>query len=283
MKKEAGSFEPAFISGTSSQYVKIRSVVNNAPKNQRRAAYEGGEDIMRLDYAFWPDVEDYLKKDDRILIPTGSVEQHGPAVATGIDYIIAEGVAERAAERLGVYAAPPLCYGMSLHHAAFPGTASLKPSAYLLLLTDLFGFFVREGFKRVVAVNGHGGNVPTLKAAAAEVAYEHDGARILIQNWYDPPEVAKRIEEAFGSKEGSHVTPAEVSILMYLRPELVGDVTQVKRTEPGLIKWQAGRRDIRDYYPQGAVGSDPSLASAELGKELLELAVDGVAKAAANL
>jgi creatinine amidohydrolase len=238
---------------------------------------------MRLDYAFWPDVEDYLKEDDRILIPTGSVEQHGPAVATGIDYIIAEAVAERAAERLGVYAAPPLCYGMSLHHAAFPGTASLKPSAYLHLLTDLFDFLIRQGFQRVVAVNGHGGNVPTLKAAAAEVAYERDGARILIQNWYDPPGVAKRIEEAFGAREGSHVTPAEVSILMYLRPELVGDVTRVKPTESGLIKWQPGRRDIRDYYPQGAVSSDPSLASAEMGKELLGFAVDGAAKAAEDL
>jgi len=238
---------------------------------------------MRLDYAFWPDVEDYLKKDDRLLLAAGSVEQHGPVVATGIDYIIAEAVAERAAERLGVYVAPPLCYGMSLHHAAFPGTASLKPSSYFHILTDLFGFLVGQGFNRVVVVNGHGGNVPTLKAAAAEVAYEHDGARILIQNWYDPPEVAKRIEEAFGAKEGSHVTPAEVSILMYLRPELVGDVTQVKATEPGLITWQAGRRDIRDNYPQGAVGSDPSLASPGVGKELLELAVDGVAKAAADL
>jgi creatinine amidohydrolase len=238
---------------------------------------------MRLDYAFWPDVEEYLKKEDRILIPTGSVEQHGPAVATGIDYIIAAAIAEAAAERLGVYVAPPLCYGMSLHHAAFPGTASFKPSAYLRLLTDLFEFFVRQGFKRVVVVNGHGGNVSTLKAAAAEVAYEHDGARILIQNWYDPPGVAKRIGEAFGPKEGSHVTPAEVSLLMYLRPELVGDVARVKPTEPGLITWQPGRSDIRDRYPQGAIGSDPGLASPEIGKELYELAVDGVAEAGAGL
>ncbi len=81
---------------------------------------------MRLDYAFWPDVENYLKKDDRLLLPAGSVEQHGPAVATGIDYIIAAAVAEAAAERLGVYVAPPLCYGMSLHHAAFPERRALS-------------------------------------------------------------------------------------------------------------------------------------------------------------
>jgi creatinine amidohydrolase len=235
---------------------------------------------MRLDHAFWPDVEEYLKRDDRILLPVGSVEQHGPAVATGIDYIIAAAVAEAAAERVGVYVTPPLWCGMSLHHAAFPGTVSLRPSAYLPMLTDMFVFLVDQGFKRTTVINGHGGNVPTLKAAAAEAAYERDDARVLIHNWYDAAEVVKRIDELFGAKEGSHVTPAEVSVLMYVRPELVGDVARLKPTEPGLIGWQPGRSDIREYYPDGIIGSDPRLASAEVGKELFELAVEALAKVA---
>jgi len=238
---------------------------------------------MRLDYAYWPDVERYLEGDNRLFLPTGSVEQHGPAVATGIDYIIAAAVAEAAAERLGVYVTPAMWCGMSLHHGAFPGTASLRPPGYLHMLTDLFGFLVGQGFGRLVVVNGHGGNVPTLKAAAAEVADEHDGARILIQNWYDLAEVAKRINEAFGSSEGSHVTPAEVSVLMHIRPELVGDVKRLKATEPGLITWQPGRSDIRKRYPQGIIGSDPRLASPGVGKELFELAVEGVAEVMARL
>ncbi len=235
---------------------------------------------MRLDHAFWPDVEQYLKRDNRVLLPVGSVEQHGAAVATGIDYIIAATVAEAAAERLGVYVTPPLWCGMSLHHAAFPGTVSVKPSSYLHMLTDLLAFLVDQGFVRVVVVNGHGGNVPTLKAAAAEAAYERDGARILIHNWYDAADVAKRIDELFGAKEGSHVTPAEVSVLMYVRPELVGDVAQLKSTEPGLITWQPGRSDIREYYREGIIGSDPRLASPEAGRELFDLAVEGLVKVA---
>ena len=238
---------------------------------------------MRLDYAYWPDVEKYLEGDSRLLLPTGSVEQHGPAVATGIDYIIAGAIAEAAAERMGVFAAPPLCYGMSLHHAAFAGTASLKPSSFLHAVVDLLGFFVGQGFTRVVVVNGHGGNVPTLKAAAAQVSYENEGARILIQNWYDVDGVVKLVEVAFGAKEGSHVTPAEVSVLMYLRPELVGDVSQVEPTAPGLITWQPGRGDIRERYPQGAIGSDPSLATPEIGEGLFELAVAGIVAAAETL
>jgi creatinine amidohydrolase len=235
---------------------------------------------MRLDHAFRPDVEQYLEDDDRLLLPAGSVEQHGPAVATGIDYIIATAVAEAAGERLGVYVAPPLCYGMSLHHAAFAGTASLRPSTYLAMVADLLTFFVRHGFRRVVVVNGHGGNVPSLKAAAAEVAYENEGARITICNWYDPPGVERLIDEYFGGAEGSHATPSETSILMHLRPELVGDVARVKPTEAGLITWQPGPADLRQYYPEGNIGSDPARASAEIGAELFEAAVQGVIEVA---
>lgn len=237
---------------------------------------------MRLDHAFRPDVEQYLEDDDRLLLPAGSVEQHGPAVATGIDYIIATAVAEAAGERLGVYVAPPLCYGMSLHHAAFAGTASLKPSTYLAMVADLLTFFVRHGFRRVVVVNGHGGNVSTLKAAAAEVAYENEGARVTIRNWYDSAEVERLIGEYFGDAEGSHATPSETSILMHLRPELVGDLGRVKATEAGLITWQPGPVDLRGYYPEGNIGSDPARASAEIGAELFEAAVAGVAEVASK-
>ncbi len=231
---------------------------------------------MRLDHAFWPDVEKYLEDDDRLLLPVGSVEQHGPAVATGIDYIIAEAVAAAAAERLDVYCAPPLCYGMSLHHAAFAGTVSLMPAGYLHMLTELLSFFVTHGFRRVVVVNGHGGNVPTLRNAAMAVAYEHEGVRVAVSNWYEPAAVQRRIGELFGDAEGSHVTPSEVSVLMYLRPELVGDLAAVEKTAPGRITWAPGPADLREHYPQGAVGSTPRLASAAAGEELFALAVAGV-------
>lgn len=231
---------------------------------------------MRLDHAFWPDVEKYLGGDDRLLLPTGSVEQHGPAVATGIDYIIANAVAGAAAERLGVYCAPPLCYGVSLHHAAFPGTVSLKPSVYLVVVKDLFVFTLTQGFRRIVVVNGHGGNFGTLTAAALEVSYEYEGVKVAIQNWYDVTAVAKRIGKEFGTKEGSHATPGETSVLMYLKPELVGDVSEVKLTEARSEKTVYSPRDLRSRYPQGAVASEPALASPEIGKELFELAVEGV-------
>ncbi|UCH79241.1 MAG: creatininase family protein [Candidatus Coatesbacteria bacterium] len=238
---------------------------------------------MRLDHALGPDVAEYLKKENRLFLPAGSVEQHGPAVATGIDYLIAEAVATEAAERLDVYCAPPLCYGMSLHHASFPGTASVRPSVYLPLVVDLLTFFVDQGFSKIVVVNGHGGNLPSLTAAAGEVAYDRPGVRLKIQNWYQGEAVAARLAEAFADREGSHATPGETSVLMYLRPELVGEVGAVEYAEPGRITWVPGPGDLREHYPQGAIGADPSLASAEIGAELFELAVEGVMEAMAAL
>ncbi len=238
---------------------------------------------MRLDYAFWTDVENYLKKEDRLILPVGSVEQHGPAVAMGIDYIIAAAVAEAVGERLGLYVAPPLSYGMSLHHAAFAGTLSLKPTSYLNMLVDLFVFLTERGFRRVALVNGHGGNVPSLKAAAAEVSYMYEGARFIILSWYDQEGVKRRVDEEFGPFEGTHATPSEISVLMHLRPELVGDIAKVEKTEPGLIEWHPGPADLRKYYPEGVIGADPRRASAALGKDLFNLAVEDVVQALTRL
>jgi creatinine amidohydrolase len=185
---------------------------------------------MRIDRSTWPQVAEYLKRDNRFILPAGSVEQHGPAVATGIDYIVPTAVAARASEESGVIIAPPLAYGMSLHHAAFAGTLSLRPTVYLAMLIDLFTFMYRQGFRRILVLNGHGGNVPTLKAAAGQASYELEGIRIYVRSYYELPSVVEIIDEELGPGEGSHATPSEVSMLMYLEPELVGDLSG-----PGIV------------------------------------------------
>ncbi len=230
---------------------------------------------MRIDYATYLQTEEYLKRDDRIIIPLGSVEQHGKAVATGIDYLIPQAIAERAAEDINLLCTPPLPFGCSLHHAAFPGTVSVRPTTYIALLDDLFVFLYRQGFRRIYCLNGHGGNVPTMKAAASEVSYRLEGVRIYAYSYFDFAEVETLSGEFFGDDGGSHVTPGEVSLLMYLHPELVGDLSSEVKTEPGLIKWHPSPADWKKYYPTGNVGSDPKLATAELGERLFEAAVRG--------
>lgn len=230
---------------------------------------------MRIDYATYLQTEEYLKRDDRIIIALGSVEQHGKAVATGIDYLIPQAIAERAADDMNLLCTPSLPFGCSLHHAAFPGTVSVRPTTFIAILDDLFEFLYRQGFRRIYCLNGHGGNVPAMKAAASEVAYRLENIRIYANSYFDFAEVEALSNEFFGDDCGSHVTPAEVSLLMYLYPKLVGDLSGEVKTEPGLIKWHPAPGDWKEYYPTGNVGSDPKLATAEFGERLFEAAVRG--------
>jgi len=114
-----------------------------------------------------------------------------------------------------------------------------------------------------------------MKAAASEVSYRLEGVRVYTYSYFDFEEVALLNEKFFGDDGGSHVTPGEVSLLMHLYPELVGDLSGEVKTEPGLIKWHPSPADWKEYYLTGNVGSDPKLASAEFGEELFDAAVRG--------
>lgn len=112
---------------------------------------------LSLDRIAWPQVEEYLRRDDRLLLVIGSCEQHGPHLPFTVDVMITWEIATRAAKTTGVLIAPPITYGMSLHHMAFPGTLSLQPETLILLLKDLLFGAHRVGFRKITIVNGHGG------------------------------------------------------------------------------------------------------------------------------
>src|SRR5437773_9707250 len=111
-------------------------------------------------------LEEYLARDDRIVLPLGSTEQHA-FLSLGTDSILAERVSVEAAEPLGVPVLPVLAYGLTPYFAAYPGSPSLTPDTYAALLRDLLGSLHGQGFRRFLLVNGHGGNTPGSEAASA--------------------------------------------------------------------------------------------------------------------
>ena len=114
---------------------------------------------MQFEQMNWQMVEEYLKHDDRIMIVLGSTEQHsGLSLLT--DSLIPLKLAERASEQSGVLVAPPLHYGVSPYFLDFPGTLSLRLSTYLQVIDDLASCLHAQGFKRMLFLNGHGGNAP---------------------------------------------------------------------------------------------------------------------------
>jgi creatinine amidohydrolase len=147
---------------------------------------------MRIADMNWMQVEAYLKQDDRAVIPLGSTEQHA-YLSLGTDAILAERVAVEAAEPLGVPVFPALAYGITPYFLAFPGSVSLRVATYLAVVRDVLDSLARQGFKRFVLVNGHGGNSPA-GSLAPEWMADHPESRVVLYNWWNAPRTWKAVQ-----------------------------------------------------------------------------------------
>lgn len=233
---------------------------------------------MRLQLATWPEVEAYLAHRRAVILPIGSTEQHGPTGLIGTDALCAEAVAWGVGERLGVLVAPTLPVGMAQHHMAFPGSMTVKPSTLIALLSDCLLSLVRHGFDAVMVINGHGGNTPSIQAAFSETHMALGAASTLrcrLVNWWEAPEVGRLSDELYGEAVGSHATPPEVALTWALHPAR----EDRRALDPAVAPCGGfhGAADFRARFPDGRIGSNPSLATPEAGRRLLAVAVDEIA------
>jgi creatinine amidohydrolase len=140
---------------------------------------------MRISDMNWMMVEEYLKRDDRCVLPLGSTEQHA-YLSLSVDSILAERIAVEAAEPLGVPVFPVLAYGITPYFRAFPGSITLRVDTYLRVVGDILDAMAEQGFKRILIVNGHGGNAPA-QSLAVEWMSDHPEIRIKFHNWWNAP------------------------------------------------------------------------------------------------
>jgi creatinine amidohydrolase len=138
-------------------------------------------------------VEEYLKRDDRAVLPVGSTEQHA-YLSLATDSILAERVAVEAAEPLGVPVFPALAYGITPNFRAYPGSVHVRVQTYLSLVRDLLDGLSEMGFRRILVVNGHGGNVPA-STLASEWMGDHPGCRVKFHNWWNAPATWAKVME----------------------------------------------------------------------------------------
>ena len=129
-------------------------------------------------------LEDYLERDDRIVLPLGSTEQHA-YLSLGTDAILAERVAVEAAEPLGVPVLPAVPFGITPTFAAFPGSPSLRTATLLTVVGDLLDSLHGQGFGRILLLNGHGGNAP-VRSMAREWTAAHADGQALYHEWFGP-------------------------------------------------------------------------------------------------
>jgi creatinine amidohydrolase len=134
----------------------------------------------------WRMVEDWTRHDDRCVLPLGSTEQHaGLSLAT--DAINAERVALAAAEPLGIPVFPVVPYGLTPYFSDFPGTVTLRLATYAALLRDILDSLKHAGFRRIMIVNGHGGNQPA-SLLAQEWMMDNPDARVRVHDWWKAPQ-----------------------------------------------------------------------------------------------
>lgn len=148
---------------------------------------------MRISDLHWQQLEAYLAADDRCIVPLGSTEQHA-YLSLCVDNILAERVAVEAAEPLGIPVFPALNYGITPYFRAYPGSVSLRVATYLAIIRDVLDGLAEQGFRRIVLVNGHGGNSPA-SALCSEWMADHPGVRVRFHNWWSAPKTWAKVME----------------------------------------------------------------------------------------
>jgi creatinine amidohydrolase len=148
---------------------------------------------MRVSDSNWMHLEDYLRHDDRCVVPLGSTEQHA-YLSMSVDSILSERVAVEAAAPLGVPVFPVLAYGITPYFKAYPGSLTLRVETYLAVIRDLLDGLYQSGFRRILLCNGHGGNAPAA-GLAVEWISENPAARVRFHNWYNAPHTAAKVAE----------------------------------------------------------------------------------------
>jgi len=224
---------------------------------------------VKLSSAHWPDIEAQARR--VLVVPVGSLEQHGPHLPLDTDTRIAVAVAERAcAGRAGVGLAPAIAIGASGEHADFPGTLSIGIVAMSTLLVAL-GRHASLHWPTMLLVNGHGGNVAAISDALGKLAAEGRDCRV----WHAgirPPMLAAA---AISLVPDAHAGRVETSIMLALKPDEVRLAAAAPGETRPLPQIMADLRThgVRPVSPNGVLGN-PTGASAAEGERLLALLVE---------
>jgi len=147
---------------------------------------------MRVAEMDWRMIEDWVRHDDRAVLPIGSTEQHA-GLSLMTDAILAERMAVEAAEPLGIPVFPAIPFGLAPYFQAFPGSITLRVATLCAVVSDVLDSLKRSGFRRIVIVNGHGGNQPAA-ALAQEWLMDNPDCRVRFHDWWRAPRTLARVQ-----------------------------------------------------------------------------------------
>lgn len=242
---------------------------------------------MLLGEMTWTEVREAIEAGVTAIVPLGSIEEHGPHAPMG-DYIVTEEIVARAADVTGDVVLPMMPFGYSEYFRNFPGTITLRESTLDAILTDELECLRRHGFRRTVIFNGHGGNNPIIELATRRFRRRY-GIIIPSVSPFSLITTPELVERVYGSKvKLGHGGEPLGSLMMHLRPGRVQlqragewgrrDIFGLPTDSLGTIRvgslTVAVPLDMEDIAPPTGSLSDPMLASAERGRQLMEAVVE---------
>jgi creatinine amidohydrolase len=233
-----------------------------------------------------PELRELAKQNSVVIVPVASTEQHGPHLPTQVDCLLAGEIARRAAlqssKTLPTLVTPVVWTGLAEHHMSLGATISLDYETFHAVLRGVCRSLVRHGFRNILLLNGHGGNIAALTVIVNELAPELDAPIATTTYWLlAQAAFAKILEKQTNVR---HACEAETSMVLALKPELV-DMSKAAEAVgptspelPDIIGTTAAHRwqSFKSRTSHGAIG-DPRAATAEKGEKLLQAAADAVA------
>ena len=214
-----------------------------------------------------------LKKTKTVIVPIGSIEEHGPHLPMNTDIFHAYEIAKLASEIVPVFVSPPIQFGVCRSTASFPVTIGIRPETLISLIDDVVSSLYRHGIKNFILYSGHAG----MNHVAAMI----DAADLLMERFEDVKfMVITDLEitdadffDLVETPSDSHAGEIETSLIMSLAPDLVGKIPNAdypKFPKPLLV------RDTRDFWQTGVWG-DPKKASGEKGDKMIKILAKNLA------
>ena len=237
---------------------------------------------MSIGHMSWTEYREYAEHNDMIIIPLGVTEEHGPHNPLGTDYFAAEAAAKLIGEKTGVAVAPMLPFGVSPGVMGFPGSITIDPMLYQKIIMAYCESYIRTGIKRILFINGHGGNDDVLSLVCQNLYCLHKVVAIHNEWWEILPDLDKEMSCA------DHGGYFETSLMLAVKPEAVDmskamDCPSVSELTSGITYAKGWRfKDARINVPVtldivqkvGNAGLSPLKANAGLGEEMMKKYVD---------
>lgn len=223
----------------------------------------------------WMEAKEYFNKSDIALLPVGSNEQHGPQNPLGTDHLVAKAIAEETAKRTGVLCLQVIPFGVSSHHRQFWGTIFISPRTFKSYVREVCLALNYYGVRKIVIVNGHGGNLSVLLELAREL---REKVLVSIFLWWRV--ASKLLPELFKPEERAHAGAEETSMNLALHPHIVDmnqAVDEELRRHFAQTEGIAFPFDTIDMTSSGVFGRSKT-ASAEKGKKVFEIVVSELIK-----